>query len=82
MALTDKELRSTILGHLGGVDLTERQLLAKLQPTATSALPVNAQIAYHARMLSALSTLQSQHRAWKLPSGLWTLTDRGKKTHG
>jgi len=82
MSLTDAELRSTILGYLGSGDLTEAQLLSKLQPSTEAKLPIHDQTAFHARMLSALSTLKFQHRAWKLESGLWTITDRGKTSHG
>tara|TARA_Y100000296_G_C5144548_1_gene242965 strand:- start:68 stop:313 length:246 start_codon:yes stop_codon:yes gene_type:complete len=80
MALTDKELRSKILGLLG-TDATEEQLLTKLQANLTTSLTLDAQITFHARMLTALNTLMFQHRAWKTDAGLWTITDKGKTSH-
>jgi len=78
---TDQELRSTILGILSAGDVTETQLLAKLQQADSSALPIHDQITYHAQVLTALNTLKFQHRVWLLGTGLWTITNRGKTSH-
>jgi hypothetical protein len=73
-------LRGQILSLLGNSKkgLTEEEIVKKLIDKGAD---FHAEVEFRRRVVGSLLALKHQHRAW--PVGhRWTITDRGKRSHG
>lgn len=76
-------MRSNILSLLGqhSRGLSEEAVIQELMPPMSDKASHNERVDARTQITRALMALKHQHRAW-LVNGLWTITAKGKKSHG
>ena len=80
-------LRNDILGFLQRGDATAEQITQALfnrtrSDKKKSRTNFSQDVNAHGQVLSTLLALKHEHRVWTTDHSKWTITSKGKKSHG